>query len=211
MRALSVVTVVGLCCGASWLGAQSPRLVKQEGTVRVDGAPTVTRGDTLGANFDHTKPGTGTPADFDFLIGKWRYQFQSRNPEPPHNYTPARPGTWTFVKTHSDLVVDDEFATELGDGNRGVTVTYRVFNPERKLWEIQGLAARRGLWAPGIAWSDGKDRYLVQDYPERHFSVRIRYYSITPNHFLWRADGTQDGGKTWVRDVWVLEANRITP
>jgi hypothetical protein len=193
------------------LSAQGPRLVAQQATVPADGAPTLPRGDTLGANFDHTKPGTGTPVDFDFLIGKWRFQFQSRNADPPYAYQPAQPGTWTFTKTHEDLIIDDAFSRELGDGNHTLTVTYRVFNPQRKLWEIVGVGARRGAWQPGIAWSDGKDRYLVQDYPERNMSVRIRYYAITPNHFLWRADGTQDGGRSWVKDIWVIEANRVAP
>jgi hypothetical protein len=40
------------------------------------------------------------------------------------------------------------------------------------------------------------------------FITRIRYYDITAEHFLWRADASSDGGKTWTRDFWKIEARR---
>jgi len=43
---------------------------------------------------------------------------------------------------------------------------------------------------------------------EKALITRIRYYAVTPDHFLWRADGSSDGGKTWIRDFWKIEANR---
>jgi len=171
----------------------------------------IARPDTLGANFDATKVGTGTPADFDFLIGTWSYRFQSRNQAKPSEYGPPRPGTWTFAKTHGDFMVEDEFRTQIQDGTRSLTLTYRVFNPEKKVWSIQGIGSRRNVWSPGVAWSDGQNRYLVQDLPEFGVTMRIKYYDITRDHFLWRADGSQDGGKTWLPDFWLIEAKRITP
>jgi hypothetical protein len=171
----------------------------------------ITRPDTLGANFDVTKVGTGTPSDFDFLIGTWNYRFQSRKQDNPAEYGLPRPGIWTAAKTHGDFMVEDEFRTEIQDGTRTLTMTYRVFNPGKKVWNVQGIGSRRSGWAPGVAWSDGQNRYLVQDYPEIGAKMRIKYYAITRDHFLWRADGSQDGGKTWIPDVWLIEAKRITP
>ena len=170
----------------------------------------ITRSDTLGANFDATNVGTGTPSDFDFLIGTWNYRFQSRKLTNPTEYGPARPGIWTFAKTHDAFMVEDEFRTQNQDGSRTLTMTYRVFNAEKKVWYIQGIGLR-SVWAPGVAWSDGQNRYLVQDYPELRIKMRIKYYSIARDHFLWRADGSQDGGKTWLPDVWLIEAKRVTP
>jgi hypothetical protein len=173
--------------------------------------PTVRRADTLGANFDHTQVGTGTPNDFDFLVGTWEYVFQTRKREAPGEYETAWPGTWTARKTHDGLIVEDVFSTRPPTGERGNTVTYRVFNPQRKVWEIQGVRARQGVWLPGTAWSDGKDRFLVQNYPDQGMLMRIRYYDISNEHFLWRADGSRDGGKTWTKDVWLIEATRTAP
>lgn len=167
------------------------------------------RPDTLGANFDASRPGHGTAADFDFLIGTWQYRYQRRNPQ-TLAYSSVLVGTWTAKRTHDGLVVEDEFTTPSRDGRRGSVQTYRVFNPADSTWQIQGVNVRRGVWKPGVSWSDGHDRYLVQDNPDLHLKTRIRYYAITANHFLWRADGSVDGGHTWVPDVMLIEATRIS-
>lgn len=167
------------------------------------------RPDTLGANFDASRPGHGTPADYDFLIGTWQFRFQARNPQ-TLAYTPVVTGTWTASRTHDGLVVEDEFVTPAREGGRGLTQTYRVFNPADSTWQIQGVSVRGRVWQPGVSWSDGKDRYLVQDNPFLKLKIRIRYYAITPDHFLWRADGSKDGGQTWLPDVMLIEATRAS-
>jgi hypothetical protein len=171
--------------------------------------PDVTAPDTLGANFKHDSVGTSTPTDFDFLDGKWNIRFQSRRS--PTEFNPARAGTWSAHRTHDGLVIEDEFSLVNPDGSRTLTLTYRVYNKARKTWEIAGVAAKQGSpWAPGVSWSDGKDRFVVQTYgtgPDA-LITRIRYYAVAPDHFLWRADGSTDGGKTWMRDFWKIEANR---
>jgi hypothetical protein len=166
--------------------------------------------DTLGANFRHDSIGTSTPTDFDFLDGKWNIRFQSRKSATEFN--PAVAGTWSAHRTHNGLVIEDEFSLiNPTDGSRSLTLTYRVYNKARKTWEIAGTSAKNGSpWAPGVSWSDGHDRFVVQTYGtgDKALITRIRYYAVTPGHFLWRADGSQDGGKTWVRDYWKIEANR---
>ena len=171
--------------------------------------PDVPAPDTLGANFRHDSVGTSTPTDFDFLDGKWNIRFQGR--KSPTEFGPARAGTWSAHRTHDGLVIEDEFSLVNPDGGRTLTLTYRVYNQARKTWEIAGVAAKQGSpWAPGVSWSNGRDRFVVQTYgtgPDA-LITRIRYYDVTPNHFLWRADGSTDGGKTWIRDYWKIEANR---
>jgi hypothetical protein len=164
----------------------------------------IPRPDTLGANFDHTVQGKGTPADYDFLVGTWKFRYQARDPA-SGNYSPPTVGEWTGKKPFGTLFFD-EFVRMTPNGANPPIMTYRVFNPTKSDWEVQGVALQRGVWQPGVSWSDGKDRFLVQENPERKTLVRIRYYSIEPNHFLWRADGSSDGGKTWMRDVMLIEA-----
>jgi len=172
--------------------------------------PDVPTPDTLGANFRHDSVGTSTPTDFDFLDGKWNIRFQSRKSATEFN--PAVAGTWSARRTHDGLVIEDEFSLiNPNDGSRSLTLTYRVYNKARKTWEIAGTSAKQGTpWAPGTSWSDGRDRFVVQTYGtgEKALITRIRYYAVTPDHFLWRADGSSDGGKTWIRDFWKIEANR---
>jgi len=172
--------------------------------------PDVPAPDTLGANFRHDSIGTSTPTDFDFLDGKWNIRFQDRKSATEFN--PARAGTWSAHRTHDGLVIEDEFSLiNPTNGNRSLTLTYRVYNKARKTWEIAGVSAKQGSpWAPGVSWSDGRDRFVVQTYgtgPDA-LITRIRYYNVTADHFLWRADGSTDGGKTWIRDFWKIEANR---
>ena len=172
--------------------------------------PDVPAPDTLGANFRHDSVGTSTPTDFDFLDGKWNIRFQSRKSATEFNSAVA--GTWSAHRTHDGLVIEDEFSLiNPNDGSRSLTLTYRVYNKARKTWEIAGVSAKNGSpWAPGVSWSDGRDRFVVQTYGtgEKALITRIRYYAVTPDHFLWRADGSSDGGKTWIRDFWKIEANR---
>ena len=163
----------------------------------------IPRPDTLGANFDHTSIGKGSPSDYDFLVGKWEFRYQPRDQE-TGKYAPVTKGSWVGTRVH-DALFSDEFISATG----GLTMTYRVFNPTEGVWKVQGVNVRRAVWQPGSSWSDAGNRYLVQENPDRKTTIRVRYYSITADHFLWRADGSRDGGKTWMKDVMLIEANRI--
>ena len=114
--------------------------------------PDVDLGDTRGADFDVQAVGTATPADFDFLVGTWTFQFQQQ--AEPGKYRPTQTGVWTVQKTHDDHIVEDVW--RLGT-TTNPTITYRVFNPARKLWEIQGtkpgMMASRGPRGTCGTWS----------------------------------------------------------
>jgi hypothetical protein len=150
--------------------------------------------------------GKGTPADYDFLVGTWKFRFQARDPV-SGNYNPVVLGDWTGTKKFETLFFD-EFANNSPNSAAAPTMTYRAFNPAKSVWEVQCVKVGKGVWQPGVSWSDGKDRFLVQSNPGLGTLLRIRYYSIQPDHFLWRADGSRDGGKTWMRDVMLIEATR---
>ena len=70
-----------------------------------------------------------------------------------------------------------------------------------------GTTSTGNEFALGLTWSDGSNRYAIQRYGTA--IMRIRYLSIKENHFLWRADRSTDGGKTWLLDAWTMEAKRI--
>jgi len=164
----------------------------------------ILRPDTLGANFDATKTGTATFEDYKYLEGSWTVKYQARNPV-TGVYQPPLSGTWKGVRQQNGIFQDD---FELVDPIRGrLIATYRAFDPAKSLWTIQGIATGRGAWQAGIGWSDGTNRYVVQDAPGG-VKLRIKYYSITGDHFLWRADASNDGGKTWLLDTALMEATR---
>jgi len=168
--------------------------------------------DTLGANFAVTDTLTGTsgPADYDFLIGTWRFTFQSRRNDGA--FTAPFTGHWVFSKKQTGgqgVLIEDHFRPDDASSTwEAGTWTYRAFNPERKLWEMQGINTNRGAWQAGLMWSAGADRLLTEWYGP--MLVRFRYFAIESDKFLWRADATFDRGKTWVRDYWTMEVHRIS-
>jgi len=165
--------------------------------------PDINLGDTLGASFDPKAVGTATAQDFDFLVGTWDFQFQQRADST--TYRPTQTGRWEVTKTHDGHIVEDVW--RLGT-TTNPTITYRVFNPSRHLWEIQGTKPERGGWDDGIAWSRGNERYLVQHFNSSGLLARIKYFDITDKSFRWRTDGSNDDGKTWVLDLWKMTASR---
>jgi hypothetical protein len=167
--------------------------------------------DTLGANFaiaDSARR-TGTPEDYDAVLGVWHFTFQWRRDD--GTFSAPFTGHWTFRKRPGTrVVIEDQWRRD--DATRPFesgTLTYRAYNPRRKLWEIQGTSTNSDEpWLPGVGWSDASSRYLVQYYPDRVI-IRFRYLAIEANRFLWRADMSRDGGSTWVRDWWTMEVTRV--
>ena len=164
--------------------------------------------DTLGADFPIADTNTvvGAEADYDALLGFWEFRFQTRAQNGA--FAPAFSGHWSFEKKPGGMLIEDRWRADDPTSPMGVsTYTYREFDPQRKIWRMLGTNARGGEFALGLTWSDGENRYAIQHYGAA--IMRIRYFAIEPNHFLWRADATADGGRTWLRDAWTMEAWRI--
>ena len=167
--------------------------------------------DTMGANFAVTDTLTGTsgPGDYDFLVGTWRFTFQARRQD--GTFTPAFTGHWVFTRKQTGgqgVLLEDHWRPDDPSSTWDAgTWTYRGYNPERKLWEMQGINTNVGAWQPGLMWTDGESRVLTEWYGT--MLVRFRYFAIQPDRFLWRADATFDRGKSWIRDYWTMEAHRI--
>ena len=168
--------------------------------------------DTMGANFDvaDTLTARSEPTDYDFLVGTWRFTFQSRNQDGA--FTPPFTGHWVFTKKDTGgqgVLIEDHWrpddTTSTWDAG---TWTYRAYNPERRIWEMQGINTNLGAFQPGLMWSDGPDRLLTEWYGS--MLVRFRYFAIEPDKFLWRADATFDRGETWILDYWTMEVHRIS-
>ncbi|HEX4682737.1 MAG TPA: nuclear transport factor 2 family protein [Gemmatimonadaceae bacterium] len=164
--------------------------------------------DTLGAAFSIADSATkqGTAADYDAVVGVWEFRFQQRRPD--GSFLPAFNGHWSFEKKPGGMLIEDRWrgdnpAQPMDAG----TYTFRSFDPRKKIWQLIGMTTGGGEFALGLTWTDGKDRFAIQHYGPA--IMRIRYLAIEDNHFLWRADRTVDGGKTWQLDAWSMEAKRI--
>jgi hypothetical protein len=200
-RALHVTAFVTVFSAAAAF-AQTPKPV----------ARAIALPDTMGANFSvaDTLTGTSAPTDYDFLIGTWRFTFQNRNRQGV--FTPPFTGHWVFSKKQTGgagVLIEDHWRPDDPSSTWDAgTWTYRAYNPQRKLWEMQGINTNVGAFQPGLMWSMGNDRVLIEWYGE--MLVRFRYFAIQPDKFLWRADATFDRGKTWINDYWTMEVQRIS-
>ena len=87
MRQLHLAVII------AFLTATSASAQNQGPAPRAIGLP-----DTLGANFavTDTLSGKSGPADYDFLVGTWRFTFQARNRD--GSFTPPFTGHWVFTK-----------------------------------------------------------------------------------------------------------------
>jgi hypothetical protein len=164
--------------------------------------------DTLGANFSIADSATkaGTAADYDALLGFWHFRFQNRRANGA--FDAPFPGHWSFEKKPGGMLIEDRWRYDdpsraMGEG----TYTYRIFDPERKIWRILGTRSEGGEFSPGLTWSDAGNRYVIQRAGPA--IMRIRYFAIGPDRFLWRADRSTDGGRTWLLDAWTMEATRF--
>jgi len=164
--------------------------------------------DTLGANFaigDSAKK-AGTLGDYDTLIGTWEFRFQSRRPD--GTFEPAYSGHWTFEKRAGGGLVEDRWRPDDASSPMGLSLyTSRLFDHERKVWQMTGSWSEGGTIQPGLTWSDGTYRFAIQ-HGDGVIS-RIRYLSIEADGFLWRSDTSRDGGKTWLLDAGTMIARRI--
>jgi hypothetical protein len=164
--------------------------------------------DTLGANFPIADSAAmhGTPEDYDALLGFWEFRFQERNAD--GSFGPAFRGHWSFEKKPGGLLIEDHWRGDNPLAPMGVsTYTYRTFDPRKRVWQMLGTNSAGGEFALGTTWSNGGERFAVQHYGPA--IIRIRYFAVEPNHFLWRADRSTDGGRTWMLDAWTMEATRI--
>ena len=110
------------------------------------------------------------------------------------------PEGWPFIAIAWVLVVAAAFVANRGGG---------------LVWVLPGVLAVLAIWVVAffrdpIRPGARGDRYVVQYYGtgENALITRIRYYQVKRNHFLWRADGSVDGGATWITDYWKIEAER---
>jgi hypothetical protein len=170
---------------------------------------TIQMPDTLGANFaiGDSANKSGTPADYDALVGTWEFRFQSRDGQ--GRFQPAFTGHWTFEKKPGGGLIEDRWRPDNPSVPMAVTLyTYRIFDAERKVWQMYGTWPGSGEIEPGLTWSDGVSRFAIQR--SKSGISRIRYLQIDKNKFLWRSDHSVDGGKTWMLDAGTMEARRIS-
>lgn len=156
---------------------------------------------------------SASATDFDFLEGKWEIVYNNSTPGIPPNI----PGSWVATKQADGRVLYDEFRL-LGPKKETVYLctTFRVFDHVRQQWDMRfvgltipgpGEGERRvAQWAELTAWREGSTIRVDQKHGD--FWLRITYLDIAKERFRWKADVSNDGGKTWTADQIRIEAKK---
>jgi hypothetical protein len=86
----------------------------------------------------------------------------------------------------------------------------------RQAWDIRFLGLtipgpvegerRIAQWAELTAWREGSTIRVDQRNGDN--LLRITYSDISRDHFRWKADASNDGGKTWKADQIRIDAKR---
>ena len=146
-------------------------------------------------------------ADFDYLLGDWRFTAESVD------YGKFE-GRWSAVRLTGGQILDEYRVL----GGKGETVysttTIRAYNAVTQRWELIGMDGGGGLQDFGTARKVGDEMHIEQRFDVargKPSSMRIRYYNIQADRFSWVGDRSKDGGTTWEKGALKIEARRTGP
>ena len=148
---------------------------------------------------------------FDFLLGDWTFTGMRKTSSGVSR--PIR-GLWSARKSADGPLITDEFRIVNDSGRTTyVSTTWRAIQPQEQRWTIIGIEPYVGVPQLGSAWPDGSEVRIEQEFVSGAAKAlwRIRYYGIQPNSFLWSADRSPDGGRSWIKDHMTMRATRNGP
>jgi hypothetical protein len=174
---------------------------------RAQGRRAITLPDTNGANFSiaDSAKSLGSPRDYDAVLGHWHFRFQPRNPD--GTFAEPFTGHWSFEKKPGGVMIDAWRPDDPSTPMDSALYVMRLFDPALKVWQFTAARRESGQLMPGKSWAADGNLYLIQ--LTQVGIMRIRYFAIEADRFLWRADLSIDNGKTWLRDSGTMEVTRI--
>lgn len=136
---------------------------------------------------------------FSFLIGKWAGKGTTKLPD---GGIAEFPVTWIGRYILDGTAIADEMHAPAPDGSPYLGISFRHYDRERKTWIIEylnvpGSFLRKQVnGTAGAVSVSGRDVAVASDSP----GVKILEHYLVPddNHFTYRLDVSNDGGKSWV-------------
>ncbi len=152
---------------------------------------------------------------FDFLIGQWELTVKPKATSLAARIhgAPRLVGTWKAWKAFDGWGIEDELRIMDRSGNPMALVHYlRGYDPAARRWILTGFDAYRGRITGATAAWDGHEMVTngrsSSDDPTPQLT-RSRFTGIGTDGFVMHQDRSADGGKSWDRDVLVIEAKRV--
>ena len=149
---------------------------------------------------------------FAFLIGQWRCDAKVKLVSGEWQTFQA---TWLGRYILDGYAIADEYRMTGASGELIVIgVNIRAYDSARQVWNIKWLQALAGTWVDlgpeelgGIRFEDQSIIYSFKEPMAPHAYTRATYTNISPTHFTWRGEKSDDG-KIW-SEFMVIEADRI--
>jgi len=160
------------------------------------------------------KPSPNAPPElsqFSFLIGKWRCEVRLKRADGGWDNLNA---AWEGRYVLDGYAIADEYRMMTPTGELLVLgLNLRAYDSKKKTWNMKWLNALTGTWTDlgseelGGVRADGKTiEYVIKEPVAQHAFTRVAYVAVSPDHFTWRGDRSNDR-KQW-EEFLVIEAHR---
>lgn len=163
---------------------------------------------------DFGKLNPNAPADlsrFAFLIGRWKCDAKVMLPSGEWQTFHA---TWVGRYILDGYAIADEYRMTDTSGKLIVLgMNFRSYDAAKRVWNIKWLDALTGSWVTlgsedfgGVKSTDQSIVYAFKEPVAAHAYTRATYTNLSPTHFTWRGEKSDDGN-TW-SEFMVVDAYR---
>jgi quinol monooxygenase YgiN len=156
-------------------------------------------------------PATGSPGDFDFLVGEWNAKNRRlKKRGVGSSEWDEFPATLRMTSHLGGAANVDEIAFPT-KGWSGMTV--RTFDHARRQWAIYWINSKSGhLQSPVHGGFSGDTGVFHGDDEDEGRPIRVVFHwaKLGPDAARWSQDFSYDGGRTWETN-WVIELTRTSP
>jgi hypothetical protein len=153
---------------------------------------------------DYGKPNPNAPQElsrFAFLIGKWGGEAKLKLDDGTSESLKA---LWEGRYILDGYAIADEYRMTTSAGELLVLgINLRSYDAKKNAWNLKWLNALTGTWTDlgpeelgGVAADGNGLSYLMKEPVAGHAFTRATYTNMSPEHFTWRGDRSNDG-TTW--------------
>ncbi len=148
---------------------------------------------------------------FAFLIGRWKCEAKLKSSDGNWQMFHA---TWNGRFILDGYAIADEYTMTGPTGELVVLgMNFRTYDAAKRVWNIKWLNALSGTWTDlgseefgGVKITDHSISYSFKEPVAAQAYTRATYTNISPEHFTWLGERSDDG-KSWT-DFMVVECHR---
>jgi uncharacterized protein DUF1579 len=136
---------------------------------------------------------------FSFIVGKWQGTMKTRLPN--GTTVSGIPVSWIGRYILDGTAIADEAHSVYPDGRPALGISLRQYDARRKTWIVEFLNVSESFLRKQVNAKSGSVTVSGRNVTVRGegpgISVREHYLVADADHFVYRADVSTDGGRTW--------------